>query len=268
MKGRTKRSRAGANGRPKKRGRRVDNRRFAQNVTLGIVVVGLLLALVVMANRWSDREPLRSIAVVGTLVLDSAEVAGQLAIPERTSLSGIDLGELERRLAAHPFIRSGMIWRDAEGLVVEIEERSPVAVTIMDGRAVYLDDRGTPLPFRFGVATPDVPLLEGISDRGEIDSTALAETIEVVRMIREGGSFLARQTSTIARDPKGEYSLRLVDGDVFVRLGELGAIRQRLPKLELFLDQVLLEQGATRFASIDLRWQGQVVVRYREGREV
>ena len=268
MKRRTKRSRAGGTGRQKKRGRGVDNRRFAQNVTLGIVVVGLLLALVVMANRWSDREPLRSIAVVGTLVLDSAEVAGQLAIPERASLSGIDLGELERRLAAHPFIRSGVIWRDAEGLVVEIEERSPVAVAIMDGRAVYLDDRGTSLPFRFGVATPDVPLLEGIADRGVIDSVALAETIEVVRMIREGGSLLARQTSTITRDPTGEYSLRLVDGDVFVRLGELGAIRQRLPKLELFLDQVLLEQGATRFASVDLRWQGQVVVRYREGREV
>ena len=245
-----------------------DNRRFAQNVTLGIVVVGLLLALVVMANRWSDRELLRSITVIGTLVLDSAEVAGQLAIPERTSLSDVDLGELERRLAAHPFIRGGVIWRDAGGIVVEVEERSPVAVTIMDGRAVYLDDRGTPLPFRFGVATPDVPVLEGIVDRGRLDSAALAEAVDVVRIIREGGGLLARQISTIGRSADGEYTLRLVDGDVVVRLGYPEAIRGRLAKLELFLDQVLLQQGPTRFASIDLRWQGQVVVRYREGREV
>ena len=96
----------------------------------------------------------------------------------------------------------------------------------------------------------------------------LAEAVDVVRIIREGGGLLARQISTIGRSADGEYTLRLVDGDVVVRLGYPEAIRGRLAKLELFLDQVLLQQGPTRFASIDLRWQGQVVVRYREGREV
>lgn len=245
-----------------------ENRRFAQNVTLGIVVAGLLMTLVMLANRWSDRELLSSVEVIGAVVLDTAEIVRHLDIPERSSVSELDLGALERRLLEHPFVRGGALWSDGDRIVVEIEERSPVAATVIDGRAVYLDDRGMPLPFRFGVGAPSVPLLEGVVEQGELDSARLAEAIEVVGIIRERGPGLDHQVSVVGCRPDGEYTLRLVDGDIAVRAGAIDDLRRRLAKLEVFLDRVLPEERPEAFASIDLRWRGQVVVRYRGGRGV
>ncbi len=236
-----------------------ENRAFARNVTLGLVVVGGLLALVVMANRWSNREVIKSIAISGNEVLDSTEIAALLGVEEGTSLSQVDLAELEGRVIDHPFIKGGVIWKGTEGLVLDVEERSPVAVTIMRGRAVYLDDRGVPLPFRFGVATPDVPVLDGVLEGEEIDSARVAEGIRVATLLREYGAGLDHRISTIQRSRSGEYSFRLVDGDLLVRVGPKEEVRSRLPKLEAFLNHVLLQEGTARFGTIDLRWRGQVV---------
>lgn len=240
-----------------------ENRRFAQKVTLGLVVVGGLIALVVLANRWSAKESVRTISISGNEVLDSAEIAGLLDLPDQTSLSDVDLAGLERRVLEHPFIKGGVIWKGSQGLVLEVEERTPVAVTVMHGRAVYLDDRGVPLPFRFGAAAADVPVLEGVVTNGEperFDSAAVAEGIAVATALREYGAGLDHRISTIGRAADGEITLRLVDGNLPVRIGPKSEVAARLPKLDAFLNGVILREGTSGMRGIDLRWRGQVVV--------
>ena len=241
-----------------------ENRRFAQNVTLGLVVIGGLIALIVLANRWSAGESVRTISISGNDVLDSAEIAGLLELPERISLSDVDLAGLEQQVIDHPYIKGSVLWKGSNGLVLEVEERTPVAVTVMSGRAIYLDDRGVPLPFRFGAAKPDVPVLEGVvvrtGEREDLDSARVAEGIAVAAALRDYGPALDHRISTIRRADDGEISLYLADGNLPVRVGRGSEVAGRLPKLDAFLRRVIARQGTTGMRSIDLRWRGQVVV--------
>lgn len=245
---------------------RKETRRFATNVSLGIVLVGGLIALVAVANKWMAKESLRTVRIVGSVVLDTAEILKQAALPDTARVSEVDLKAVEGRVAEHPFIRSVSAYYGGDGrLVLEVEERSPVAAAVLDDNPVYLDVNGIALPFRFGIAAPDVPILSGIrGDEGErFDSAKTVEAIGVAQTLNEYGEGLYRRVAEIRRGADGEYTLILTDGGVPVLAGSANEIGPRLPKLEGFLRQVLAAEGAGNAEQVDLRWVGQVVVRWK-----
>ncbi len=178
--------------------------------------------------------------------------------------------DVEGRVAAHPFIRNAAAYYGGDGqLIIEIEERSPVAATVLDGLPVYLDANGIPLPFRFGLAAPDVPVLSGIleEDGNQIDSTRVLEAVGVVATLRDHSEAIYRRIATVQREASGEYILALTDGAVSVRAGLPGEIGPRLSKLDAFLRNVLATEGADQAGLIDIRWDGQVVVHWRQQRQ-
>lgn len=241
---------------------RSESRRFASKVSFGIIVVGAMIALVAVANKWTAREELRSIIIEGNLVLDTTEVLKQAALSDSVSVKSIDLEEVEERLIAHPFIAGAVAWEGGSGsLVLEVKERAPLAVTIIGDEPVYLDAQAVPLPYRFGIAAPDVPVLGGMETDGVLDSSKVMEAMEVANTLRNYNDLLYRQIAEIRRDDEGVYTLRLTDGGVPVIAGEPEDIAPRLPKLEAFLEQVVAHRGAGELRQIDLRWSGQVVVR-------
>jgi cell division septal protein FtsQ len=257
---------------------REETRRFASRVSSVLLIVGAIVGLVLVANRWSAREGIRKIRIVGRQILDSTEIASRAAIPAGTSIERLDLDAVERRLASHPFIARASVYRGENGtLVMEIAERAPVAVTFIDGAPVYLDSSGVALPYRFSSAGFDVPVIGGISapaavrDSGStvpairIDTLKAREALGVAAAIRSYDEGLFRQISEIRREPDGEYTLMTADGAVPIRAGDAAGIGSRLAKLDLFLSSAFNAEGAARAAYIDLRWEGEVVVRWRGG---
>lgn len=261
------------------RSEREDARRFAANVSTGILVAGAVIALVMVANRWATKEEMRSIRIEGRNILDSAEIMQHAAIPDSVPLQKLDLVAIESRIAAHPFIFRAQIYRGENGtLVVEITERAPVAVTFIGRSPVYIDSLGVPLPYRFSSAGFDLPVVAGIAREGAaadvpgdaggpaiLDSARTSEALGVLAALREYDDMLYRQISEVRREANGEYILLTADGAVPIRAGYPPDIAGRLRKLDLFLSTVLAARGADDAASIDLRWKGQVVVRWRSG---
>ncbi len=259
---------------------RDDARRFATNVSTGLLVIGAIVGLVLLANRWARKEEMRQIRIIGRTILDSAEIMRQAAVPDSVAFQKLDLHDIEKRLASHPFISRAEIYRGENGtLVVEIAERVPVAVTFLAGAPIYLDSLGIALPYRFSSAGFDLPVIAGIeradsaarpaSGGGEsgrdyrLDSLRTAEALQVLALLRGYDDGLYRQISEVRREPGGEYILVTADGAVPVSAGLPGEIAGRLRKLDLFLTSVLVARGTRSAGSIDLRWKGQVVVRWR-----
>ena len=250
-----------------KKNDRRETRRFASNVSLGIVLTGALVALVVLANKWMAKEQLQTVRVVGEVVLDTAEVLKQAALTDSARIQELNLKEIEGRVAEHPFIRNAAAYYGGDGeLVLEIHERSPVVAAVVNGYPVYLDENGFPLPFRFGLAAPDVPVLAGIhaEKEGVLDSLKVIEAIGVAEVLRQHSEAVYRRFASIRREASGEYTLMLADGAVPVLAGLPGEIGPRLSKLEAFLRNVLSVEGASNAELIDLRWNGQVVVRWHD----
>ncbi len=279
-------------------------KRFAANVSRGMVIAGAVIALVLVANRWARKEELRGVHIVGNRVLDSAEIMGAAGLSEREPLERVGLDSVEARIAAHPFIERASVYRGAAGMLeVEIVERAPVAATLIDGAPFYLDSLGVLLPYRFSRAAFDLPLVSGIQtvreaapyvarmdvpvptvpqagargtagERGAgesrgtrpalIDSARTREALAVLATLRAYDDGLYRQISEIVREPSGEYQLRIADGGVAVELGLPAEMTPRLKKLDRFLTTVLAAKGVRAASAIDLRWKGQVVVRWQQ----
>lgn len=286
-------------------------KRFAANVSRGMVIAGAVIALVLVANRWARKEELRGVHIVGNRVLDSAEIMGAAGLSEREPLERVGLDSVEAKIAAHPFIERASVYRGAAGMLeVEIVERAPVAATLIDGAPFYLDSLGVLLPYRFSRAAFDLPLVSGISALRQptagrprmdvpmpaprpdsasiaytqapstrpdgqpprtasgqtalIDSARTREALEVLATLRAYDDGLYRQISEIVREPSGEYQLRIADGGVAVELGLPAEMAPRLKKLDRFLTTVLAARGARSASAIDLRWKGQVVVRWQQ----
>ena len=81
--------------------------------------------------------------------------------------------------------------------------------------------------------------------------------------LREYDMALYRQISEVRRESDGEYTFLTADGGVPVMAGLPADIPSRLRKLDLFLTTVLAARGTDQASSVDLRWKGQVVVRWR-----
>jgi cell division protein FtsQ len=239
------------------------SRRFAANVSTAILVVGTVLALVVVSNKWLSREELRSVRIIGRTILDSAEIMEQAAIPAGTSLQKLDLQGVESRIASHPFIARASVYRGENGtLVVEVAERAPVAVTMIGGTPIYLDSSAFGLPYRFSSAGFDVPIVSGVVDGTSIDTLHAREALGVAGSLRAYDETLYREISEIRREPDGQYTFLSADGAVPIRAGLPADIPARLAKLDAFLTRVLASVGTGRADYIDLRWDGQVVVKW------
>ena len=242
------------------------NRRFAGNVSLGIVLAGTFVALVMVANRYGDAEPLSHVAVIGASALDTDEVVAHLELADSMEVARLDLADLEARLLDHPFVKGATAWDGGDGrLVLEIEERAPKGVVVLDGRPVYLDDRAHPLPFRYGIAQ-DVPVLTGIETSGEdspFDSTLAIEALDLMATIEAIDPGLARMVGTLERDATGEYRMLLTERSLPVVIGDADGIIPRMRKLRVFVDHVLASEGSATITAVDVRWRGQVVVRRR-----
>ena len=253
----------------KRQSDRGETRRFASKISTGIIVVGGMIGLIAVANKWTAREQLQSVMVKGNLVLDTAEVLEQADIPDSIRVKAVDLDEVEERLSAHPFISGAVAWEGGTGsLVLEVEERAPVVATLIDGKPVYLDAQGVLLPFRFGVASPDVPLLRGVIADGVVDSAKGMEAIGVVETLRNYNDLLYKRIAEVHCSDDDIYTFRLTDNGVPVIAGRADEIRSRLPKLEAFLRDVVPYRGANQLRSVDLRWRGQVVVRWKSTQKV
>lgn len=258
--------------------RRAEAKRFASKVSKIILAIAMVLALVVAANRWGARETLERVRIVGRVVLDSSEIMERAGIDANTSLRSLDLRTVENRIAAHPFLSRVAVYRDGGAtLVVEVTERTPIALSILSGAPVYLDSQAVALPYRFSRSTLDVPVVRGIEridtfasgttqgaqgPRMLLDSALAIEALGVVRALRDFDESLYRQISEIMRTPDGEYMMLSADGAIPIRVGRADDVPSRLPKLDLFMRTALAARAGDRPEYIDLRWTGQVVVRW------
>ncbi|MBY5163213.1 cell division protein FtsQ/DivIB [Salsipaludibacter albus] len=121
--------------------REEQRRRRLQRTVVVAVLVGLLVALLLV-----ERSPLVELAevrVVGTQVLDDAEVRAAADLPLGTSLLRLPLGDAEDRVAALPRVRSVDIDRvDPVTVEIAITERVATIVARTDDTAVLVDDEG------------------------------------------------------------------------------------------------------------------------------
>lgn len=205
--------------------------------------------------------------------VEQIEVSGASLLPphEVLRLSGIEEGQSildDRRvweiaLEQHPAIATARLQRKLpHTLRLRIEEERPVALIGVDTLSLATAD-GTVLPVDPADVALDLPIVIGTLDPDTRAATrrALAE----VGRLETVDPVFARQVAEIHPLDAGGTTLRLVhaEGDILLPIGEP---QLRIEQLRAVLADVASRRGSQEEnsavrAEIDLRFEGQIVVR-------
>ncbi len=244
-----------------RRKRQERRRRLARRA--GLVVLLLILGA---AWMWQRTLPLEAVAVVGAVHAPADEVIALTQVElDSVALFSLSPALLADRAQRHPWVRTATIRRLPTGtLRIAVDEREPVVI-VLDGSgrpSHFLDAEGYAMPIE--AATPalyDVPVLEGAPDYHPMQPVASASLRSLLSALSRAEpsthalvSEIDWRRATLWTSPTSGHET------VPVRLGRFDHDAQ-LRRLRAFWDQAVLPQPEVTFASVDVRFEGQVVTR-------
>nr|WP_216653488.1 FtsQ-type POTRA domain-containing protein [Nocardioides sp. zg-DK7169] len=152
-------------------------KRIAPAVAALAAVVGVVWAL--WFSSWLS---VGGVEVRGTSVLDAAAVTQAARVPDGQALVSVDLAAVEARVEALAPVLDAEVTRQwPDRVLVEVEERTAIAVVELSGRVRGMDAEG--VLFRDYPKLPgDLPRVQAASG---IDAEALRESAAVVAALPE-----------------------------------------------------------------------------------
>jgi cell division protein FtsQ len=219
-----------------------------------------------VSSGWAERQTLaleesfyRSSAAAGLAVGDvlvegrtrtpAADVLAALGVARGTPSLAFDPAAARGRLLALPWVSGAQVERRLPDLIfVRLEEREPLALWQLHGQLSVIDTTGRPIegadPARFA----ELPLLvgEGASERAQALLFLLQRAPE-----------LADKVVAAVRVGERRWNVML-EGDIEVRLPEVGAAEAWMELARMVHDEALLERDVVM---IDLRLPDRAILR-------
>jgi len=205
-----------------------------------------------------------SIRVLGTRHLDKDEIANLSGIAEGTPLFEVNLKSACERICSHPWIRSAIAVRRLPNTIeLRITEHEPVALINMrtvwavtsDGVLLPMrpSKRGWDLPF---LRAGDLPSASGNRLRDTLACALLAQSVA----LRRSAPRVWKNLSELFWK-NGEMWGVLQKENIEIRLGN-GVQEIGWKSLEKLLIQLEATQRLADVESIDLRFNGRIIVRH------
>ena len=216
--------------------RQRDWRAFVRVITL-LLTLTLVVGGAWAGRRWLLHSPhfaVREIRISSTHHISAEALRARSGVERGDNLFMVDLGQVERDVAADPWVRRAKAHRELPGvLAIDVDERTPACVVALG--PLYLAD---PAGEVFKRASLDeaagMPVVTGIPRDGYIDDREASQAL-----IREALAVLGVWREDQKRPPIGEVhidsalgaTLYTAQGGVGIRVGrgEPALLRESLP---------------------------------------
>jgi cell division protein FtsQ len=218
---------------------------------------------------WADRLfAITVVEITDGRKVSREEVLTLLDLAPGRGLIGVDVGVLERAVKTHPWIRSAQVRRVfPHTLVVDVEEREPVAVLRTGGRTFLVDKDGALIVEGIPGADEDLPSLSGVDYVGAVLGAAatvarVRSGIALAGLLNQTGAGRTEVDLHTPGDLVAYYSgFRLRFGD--------GPFEDKVDRYRRVSDRVFDRWGgaggvpAGRGVEVDLRFRDRIIVRER-----
>jgi hypothetical protein len=207
---------------------------------------------------WATRTPLfrmRHLEVTGTVRLSSERIAQLGGLDDQANVFWMDLGWVEQRIEADPWVADALVTRSLPGSVhVSIVERTPVAAVKVQEAWWALAADGTVLE-ELREAPAGLPLVVPSAKTARQDPVEVGAAPAWLLGAAEAATAFSVEQAIPGLDairllPHGQLTLRLAHGEV-VLLGPAEELSAKAAALEAVLDWSLTE--GEPLVSIDLR---------------
>jgi cell division protein FtsQ len=208
------------------------------------------------------------VKIMGCMNIVESELLNLAKVDFRSNLINLDLQEMSRRLAQHPWVEKANVRRDFSGkaLIIEVQERVPRALILLDD--LYLMDRNGEI-FKKAEAKEklDFPILTGLNlpeckQKEPRAMELLQQAMGFLDHMEGRKIFTIREISEIHLSKKNGLTLYTLNGGVPIRLGA-GDFADKLNRLEKVLPD--LRSKLKQVEYLALNYPKKVVVKMKEG---
>ncbi len=224
------------------------------------------------ARSWKRGLEVRTIQVRGNRIVPSADLVKLAAVHPGDRLFDVDIAAVQKRVLASPFVRSAVATRDTpDRITITVAERVPVAAVAAD-KMYLLDAEGYVMPAARTERTFDLPVLTGSIPAGQcvpgarIRDESVGESLALLSAAQLLSEELSRRISEVHIDQDKGILLYMADSGVPVVYGH-GDAPDKLVKLDEFWREFVSRRGTNELQYVDLRFDGQVVVRWHQSAE-
>jgi cell division septal protein FtsQ len=256
----------------------VAGRRFVTVLkTLGkfgsfLLMVVFILSVFVYAYT-SEKFNLRHVTFQGCRQLKPQELEAIIRHDFPANILRIDLLELKNRLEQETWAKQVEIRRVLPSeLIIYVQERSPAAIVELKGDLMMADKDGILLgAYDPGFGKLDVPVLKGLLGEDAenyrlYQAENAARVQQALAMLAEIESGMPQSTSQISEvdvSDRQNMKILLVDDTAEVYLGEKDYLKRFRAFIGNLSEYQKLKLQYSEFASIDMRYEGQIVYRPR-----
>ena len=240
---------------------------------LAAVVLALGLPVTAWATGWAERQweaigeqlvaasaglglEVKDIVVIGRGETDTTSIMRSLAVSHGDPIFRLDPSAAREALIGLPWIRSAVVTRRLpDRVIVEIEERRPLALWQRDGRFHVIDTEGVEIPGAQVEQHRHLPLVVG--------AEAPEHTLALFDMLsREPGLWSRVRAAVRVGGRRWNIRLKADDGDVDVQLPEENASAAWMELARLQHEEQVLSRAVRE---IDMRLPDRIIMRRADG---
>lgn len=207
---------------------------------------------------------LENIEIKGNERIPRVELENLIGVARGINLWQVDTSAIAKRLATHPLVARARVSRHwPRTLVVQIEERTPVAILVQDGSFLLVDGSGVVMERIPRIGHLQLPLISGVGkleNTGpgrEINHPGLQAALAVVRQVPPDD--LNQLQEIIASSPD---NLQLIwAGNILVKFGDEQQVAEKLSRLHEALRGLA---GREAVEYIDVSFAGPPVVKFNQ----
>lgn len=206
---------------------------------------------------------LKNIDVTSGKRLSRDEILATAAIEPGRDLLRTDLKRMGEQLSQNPWVETVRIRRYfPDSLSISVTEREPVAVVNM-GFIYYLDTKGNVFKVLNQGDRLDYPVVTGFNEEemtGNPAGTreALRQTCDLLKILREKGSFILADVSEIHYDKGYGFTLFTASGALPVKIGS-SDFAAKLERFARIYRDLMAQRSTLQY--IDLDYSDKIVVK-------
>ena len=226
----------------------------------------------------SENFNLRSVTFEGCKQLNTKALEQKIRRSSRKNLLKIDLKELRSLVEAEPWVKQAEIRRILPSdLVIYVEERVPSVILEIKGALMLADDEGALLDkFDTRYGKIDVPVFRGFLGNNpesyklhqEENSARVQLGRRMLAELEDGSSAFAGSISEVDLSDANDVKLLLVDDTAEIHMGDADFLKRFRTLMSNMSQYQELKAQYNEIASIDLRFDGQIIYRPTKSSDV
>jgi cell division septal protein FtsQ len=228
-------------------------------------IVGILLILaaaVAGGLYWNRTGKVECVQYKGLHYVSKKELSEQVHIPLGISPDSLNLAKIRQQIEKIPYVKYARFNMEPGGtMMINITERTPVALLIDGTRRAYVDADGIYLPQVPGKVA-DVPVLYGFPVQSGKD-TLQSKAFKQARLFLEDLHQKKASDATISEIvwSKKQGIIALTNNNGVKLIFGKDDFAKRLRNWEAFYREIVRKEGIDQIHSVDLRFDGQIVTK-------